>query len=77
MPTVSTLDRPDVVSGTLNVESHDAHVLFDSGATFSFISLDFARRANIASQQISESIHVSSPRGLISSSVVCLGALSL
>ena len=50
MPTVSTLDRPDVVSGTLNVESHDAHVLFDLGATFSFISLDFARRANIASQ---------------------------
>ena len=67
MPTVSTLDRPDVVSGTLNVESPDAHVLFDSGATFSFISLDFARRANIASQQISESIHVSSPGGLISS----------
>jgi len=73
MPTASTLGRPDVVSGTLNVDSHDAHVLFDSGATFSFISLDFARRANIASQQISESIHVSSPGGLISSSVVCPG----
>jgi len=73
MPTASTLGCPDVVSGTLNVDSHDAHVLFDSGATFSFISLDFARRANIPSQQISESIHVSSPRGLISSSVVCPG----
>ena len=73
MPTVSTLGRPDVVSGTLNVDSHDAHVLFDSGATFSFISLDFARRANISSQQISESIHVSSPGCLISSSVVCPG----
>ena len=73
MPIASTLGHPDVVSGTLNVDSHDAHVLFDSGATFSFISLDFARRANIASQQISESIHVSSPGGLISSSVVCPG----
>ena len=40
---------------------------------FSFISLNFARRTNISSQQISESIHVSSPGGLISSSVVCLG----
>jgi len=75
MPTASTLGRPDVVSGTLNVDSHDAHVLFDSGATFSFISLDFARRANISSQQISESIHVSSPGCLISSSVVCPGCI--
>ena len=50
MSIASTLGRPYVVSGTLNVDSHDAHVLFDSDATFSFISLDFARRANIASQ---------------------------
>ena len=50
MPTASTLGHLDVVSGTLDVDSHDAHVLFDSGATFSFISLDFARRATIASQ---------------------------
>ena len=73
MPTASTLGHPYVVSGSLNVDSHDAHVLFNSGATFSFISHDFARRANIAGQQISESIHVSSPGGLISSSVVCPG----
>ena len=33
MPTASTLGCPDVVSSTLNVDSHDAHVLFDSGAT--------------------------------------------
>jgi len=50
MPTASTLGCPDVVSSTLNVDSHDTHVLFDSGATFSFISLNFARRANIPSQ---------------------------
>jgi len=49
MHIASTLGHPDVVSGTLDVDSHDAHVLFDSGATFSFISLDFARRANISS----------------------------
>ena len=77
MPTASTLGRPDVVSGTLDVDSHEAHVLFDLGATFLFISLDFVRRANISSQQISESIHVSSPGGLISSTVVCLGCTIL
>lgn len=73
MPTASSLGRADVVSGTLAVDSHDAHVLFDSGASFSFISLDFARRVNISSHKISQSVHVSSPGGLISSSVVCLG----
>ena len=62
-----------MVSGILDVGSHDAHVLFDSGAMFSFISLNFVRRTNISSQQISESIHVSSSGGLISSSVVCPG----
>jgi len=75
MSLASTLGRPYMVSGTLNVDSHDAHVLFDSDATFSFISLDFVRRANISSQQISESIHVSSPGGLISSLVVCPGCI--
>ena len=44
MPTTSSLAHPDVVSGTFLVDSHDAHILFDSGATFSFISLDFATR---------------------------------
>jgi hypothetical protein len=44
MPNTSSLGRPDVVSGTFTIDSHGAHVLFDTGATFSFISLDFARR---------------------------------
>jgi hypothetical protein len=53
MPTASSLGHPDLVSGTLTVDLHDAHVLFDSGATFLFISLDFARKKNISSKQIS------------------------
>ena len=73
MPTASSLGRPDVVSGTLAVDSHDAHILFDSGASFSFISLDFVRRVNISSQEISQSVHVSSPGGMIPSLVVCPG----
>jgi len=75
MPTSASLGRPDVVSGILIVDSHDALVLFDSGATFSFVSLDFAKRASLSSQNISQSVHVSSPGGLISSSVVCPGCM--
>ncbi|WVZ80144.1 hypothetical protein U9M48_027643, partial [Paspalum notatum var. saurae] len=63
----------DVVSGIISIDSHDALALFDSGATFSFISLDFVKRAKLSSQEISQSVRVSSPRGLITSSVVCPG----
>ena len=73
MPTSASLGCPDVVSGILTVDSHEALVLFDSGATFSFVSLDFAKRASLSSQNIFQSVYVSSPRGLISSSVVCSG----
>lgn len=51
MPSSSSLGRPDVVSGILTVDSYDALVLFDSGATFSFVSLDFAKRAGLFSQR--------------------------
>ena len=73
MPTSSSLGRPDVVSGILSVDSNEAFVLFDSGATFSFVSLDFVKRAKLSSQEISQSVRVSSPGGLITSSVVCPG----
>lgn len=73
MPAASSLGRPDVVTGTLSVDSHDALVLFDSGATFCFVSIEFAKRANLFSQEVSRSVQVSSPGGIISSSVVCLG----
>ena len=75
MPTSASLGRPDVVSCILTVDSHDTLVLFDSGATFSFVSLDFAKRASLSSQNISQSVHVSSPGGLISSSVVRPGCM--
>jgi hypothetical protein len=44
MPTSASLGHPDVMIGTLPVDSHDALVLFDSGATYSFISLEFANK---------------------------------
>jgi hypothetical protein len=77
MPTISSLGRPDVVTGILPVDSHDALILFDSGATYSFVSLDFVKKATLYSQEISQSVRVSSPRGLITSSVACPGCVIL
>jgi hypothetical protein len=77
MPTISSLGRPDVVTGILPVDSHDALILFDSGATYSFVSLDFVKKATLYSQEISQSVRVSSPGGLITSSVACPGCVIL
>ena len=73
MPCVDGRDRGDVVTGIISVDSFDAHALFDSGASFSFVSEGFVVRASLSMQKISQSIVVSSARGLISSSSVCPG----
>jgi hypothetical protein len=52
-----------VVFGILSIDSHDTLLLFDSGPTFSFVSLDLLKRAKVSSEHILVSIKVSSPRG--------------
>lgn len=61
------------MTGTISVDSFDAHALFDSGASFSFVSEAFVARAGLSVQRISQSIVVSSAKGLISSYSVCPG----
>ena len=46
MPTSSSLGRPDVVSGILSVDSNEAFVLFDSGATFHLFHLISSKEQN-------------------------------
>uniref|UniRef100_A0A8R7TH06 Uncharacterized protein n=1 Tax=Triticum urartu TaxID=4572 RepID=A0A8R7TH06_TRIUA len=75
MPTGASLGRRDVMTGILPVGSHDVPVLFDLGATYSFVLLEFAIKANLSRQQISQSVFLSSPHGPISSSIVCLGCV--
>ncbi|XP_062179431.1 uncharacterized protein LOC133884047 [Phragmites australis] len=75
LPSAETGGHNDVVTGILPVDSFDAHVLFDSGASFSFVSVDFVRRARLSVQQIGQSVVVNSPSGLISSSYVCPGCV--
>ncbi|GJZ16827.1 reverse transcriptase domain-containing protein [Tanacetum coccineum] len=44
---VGALQDPNVVTGTFSLNHHYATVLFDSGADFSFISIDFAPLINV------------------------------
>ena len=73
MPSTDGQDRGDVVIGTISIDSFDAYVLFDSGASFSFVSEGFVVRTGISVQQISQAVTVSSAKGPISSTSVCPG----
>ena len=48
----------DVIAGTLSLNSISAHVLFDSGATKSFISQEFARKLNLKAEPLEEPLRV-------------------
>jgi hypothetical protein len=73
MPSIDGRDRSDVVTGTISVDSFDAYVLFDSGASFSFVSEGFVGRTGISVQQIGQVVTVSSPKGPVSSTFVSPG----
>jgi hypothetical protein len=62
-----------MVTGTVSVDSFDAHALFDSGASFSFVSENFVLRAGLLEQSMSHPIVDSSAKGSISSCSVCPG----
>jgi hypothetical protein len=65
----------DVVIGTISVDSFDAFILFDSGASFSFVSKAFVECTGISIQQVGQSITVNSAKGPISSNYVCPGCV--
>jgi hypothetical protein len=73
LPSTDARERGDVVSGTISVDSFDAHTLFDSGDSFSFVSDAFVARARLFRQKISQPIMVNSTKCLISSTLVCPG----
>ena len=52
---------PDVVSGTLNVCSKAAHVLFDSGSSHSFVSLAFVDMLHMSPKLLDCELWVSTP----------------
>ena len=42
-----------MIAGMFTIDSHPAYVLFDSGASHSFMSMGFAQRHNISTMAIS------------------------
>ena len=48
----------DVIAGTLSLNSVSANVLFDSGATKSFISIEFARNLKLKAKPLKETIQI-------------------
>ena len=55
----------EVVSGTLNICSKAAHVLFDSGSSHSFISLAFAHILHMSPELLDCELRVSTPSGVM------------
>jgi hypothetical protein len=73
LPTADGREQGDMVTGTISVDSFVAHALFDSGASYSFVSENFVSRAGFSVQRLGHPILVSSANGSISSCSVCQG----
>jgi hypothetical protein len=58
-------DDAEVLMGTLLINSHPALVLFDSGATLSFINKKFMMHSKLQMQTLPQPYHIESPGGEI------------
>jgi hypothetical protein len=73
LPAMDGREQGDVVTGTISVDSFAAHALFDSSASYSFVSEDFVSRAGLLVQRLGHPILVRSANGSISICSVCQG----
>ena len=76
MTTETAHEAPDVVIGTFSVNSNSAIVLFDSGASHSFIAYTFIEKHDIPISVMKKPMLVSSPGGEMKANWICL-AVSL
>jgi hypothetical protein len=65
----SAAEAPNVVIGTFMVNTHSATVLFDTGATHSFITQSFVEHHGIRTSTLKKCMLVSSPRGQLRSHI--------
>jgi hypothetical protein len=61
----------DVVLGTFLASSHPATILFDSGASHSFISSSFVVKRNLLIATMKHTMLVTSPRGEMRTRHIC------
>jgi hypothetical protein len=73
LPSVDGREQGDVVTGTISVDLFVANALFDSSASYSFVSEIFVSRAGLLVQRLGHPILVSSANGSISSCSICQG----
>jgi hypothetical protein len=71
LPAADGREQGDVVTGTILVDSFVAHALFDTSASYSFVSEDFVSWAGLSVQRLGHPILVSSANGSISSCSIC------
>jgi hypothetical protein len=64
-------DEPDAVYGTFQLSDFSALVLFDTGASHSFISRVFVDRNKIPTRTIDRPIKISSPGGELVAAFGC------
>ena len=67
----SASESPNVVIGTSMVNSYPAMVLFDTGATHSFIAQSFVEHHGIRTNTLKKCMLVSSPEGQLRSHISC------
>ena len=67
----SVAEAPNEVIGTFMVNSHPATVLFDTGATHSFITKSFAEKHGIPVSCMRIAMVVTSPGGQIHTCSIC------
>jgi len=64
-------EAPNVVIGTFLVNSKPATVLFDTGATHSFITKSYVDQHNLHTSTLKRSMSVTSPGGELRTNIVC------
>jgi hypothetical protein len=62
---------PDVIIGMILVNDSNTIVLFDSGASHSFVAANFVQKHNLPLSMLKNRIIVSSPRGDMHARHVC------
>jgi hypothetical protein len=62
----------DIVYGMFLIDSIPASVLFDSGASHSFITESFMEKHNIPKHPLKKMLHISSPGGDMKATHSCL-----
>src|SRR6187399_805827 len=65
-------ESPDVIMGNLSVNSIPAKVLFDSGASLSFMARPFFTKHEFSSSYLDKPMHIISPGSLMRSNSVVL-----